>query len=235
MNADIINYILQNGGIETQREMASKLNVSTRTVSRYSRKLGINRARRVKVRSTPTTIHEFTFESLYRKYRPLATWIAFRIVGDSHEAEEVVSISFISIFGRWEMFESEAHAWGYLRKTIENRSLNRRRDRRSNRKRSEPIDPVELRGRFEHLQDNTDHQKITAELIDMLQKHLTPPQQKVVQLRMDGLSEKEISKTLGIRRSNVNTYWIAALRKMKKKILNMTQYHQLLPQNSLLL
>lgn len=225
MNQAVVDYIIRNESLETQDDMAKHLGVSQRTISRYLHKLGIQSRGKAK----PERIEdiEFTFANFYKKYYPLSMWLALKYMRDKNEAEEIVSISFIYLLNNKPSFYSEQGLVAYLKKTIKSRAKNRLRDLQAGWRRSKLIEPGAFRIHFDGIEDKKYYEEITSELLEMLMADLRPTQKKVVALRMKGFTEKQISETLNIRRSNISTYWIAAINRMKRKLLKMPQYREI--------
>lgn len=69
------------------------------------------------------------FRDLVTKYHPLAYSMAYKILGDSQDAEEVVQDAFVKIYRALEGFRGDASFKTWIARIVLRLSLNRRRDR----------------------------------------------------------------------------------------------------------
>lgn len=142
------------------------------------------------------------FEKIYRAASGLVYNVAFRIVGDREDAEEVTQEVFLTIHRKLKnfRFQSSFKTWVY-RITL-NTSLNYSKKRARERARrveynsdAGPVNASEMEQKIdaEHLE------KTITSMLDVL----NPDQRACIVLRnIDGLSYREIAESLGI---NINT------------------------------
>jgi RNA polymerase sigma-70 factor (ECF subfamily) len=69
------------------------------------------------------------FRALVVEYHPLAFSLAYRSLGDTEDAEEVVQDAFVKIHGALDGFRGEASLKTWILRIVWRLSLNRRRDR----------------------------------------------------------------------------------------------------------
>lgn len=188
------------------------------------------------VASGPGTSTELDrrFERLFRAYQPRLLGVAERVLGDPHEAEDVLQEAFLRLARAGDDDASDARggpilerddqvvsAW--LRRVVLNLALNRLRERRRAANRL---------GRAERLESTldpdraqTDHgsptqQALRAEVRAEVQAALTdlPERQRAcLLLRHAGYSYSEIAASVGIAAGSVGVYLARAERAFRLK------------------
>jgi RNA polymerase sigma-70 factor (ECF subfamily) len=157
-----------------------------------------------------------SFEIIYRAASGLVYNVAYRIVNNKQDAEEIAQEVFMNIYHNLKNFrlESSIKTWIY-RITVNcainySRKLSRERD-----KRQEYYDYVDRRKTFggpgtDETSDN--------ETVDLFLKTLNPDQRTCIVLRnIEGLSYRQIADTLKININTVRT----RLKRAREKLLTI--------------
>ena len=159
------------------------------------------------------------FESLVRKYNRLGGAIAYAIVGDFHQAEDIVQEAFIKAFRALGTLRSPDRFKFWFAGLVRSRALDLLRERRAHRvvpvaelpeggvRPGEPSpEEVQIREEASHrIREAVDELPETDRLVVVL-KH------------MEGLSYKEIAEVLDTTVSAVESRLFRARQVLKKKL-----------------
>lgn len=226
---------------ETMREYLKELYITPKTYSDLKdvRRLSVLNAGAGKVQSDPflppkmeTTYHlnhKLSFENFFRKNYDDVAHLAMYYMKDKNEAGTVLSDAFLYLFTKWNQFDSEEVTKKFLIKSIKRFSLNRLKVLK--RMRETVIHSVSEEFFGEDSSREEFYAEVKTELIVKIIEDLLPSQKRIVELKLQGLKEVEISMLTGIRRSNVNTCWTAALKRLRKQIAQLTKQEQLILQS----
>ena len=169
------------------------------------------------------------FRGLVREYHPLAYRLAFKILHDHQDAEEVVQDAFLKIHRALEGFRGDAALKTWILRIVMRLSLNRRRDRarsswrrlglhqRSGDPDREPESPVGRGGgpTPETLYISRETRLLLLQLLD----ELPPPLREVLILNsFEELSYEVISRILEVPLGTVSSRIHCARKKLLKKL-----------------
>lgn len=139
------------------------------------------------------------FQYLYEKYAVMLRYFAARYVDDDNAVEDVIQSAFLNLWEKKKDLESEDAMKAYLYKIVRSLSVDVIRHRNMVLKHSERLE--QEREKEEFFLENI----IEAEVFQMVQlvfQELSPAEQRVYQLSLQGKSHEEISTILNI---SVNT------------------------------
>lgn len=147
---------------------------------------------------------EKRFEVIHHEQRPALVRYATRILGNEHDAEEVVSEAFLRVWKGDPDLEVPDNLVGYLRAVVRNEAYDRGRQTTRDRQAREAHDPVDLEARLASL-DRPLADRVCDEVTLAVALHvLSERQRQCFILRvLGGLRLKEIAKQLGISEGNV--------------------------------
>lgn len=151
---------------------------------------------------------ESAFEDLYDQYAQALLNVAFRILGNQAEAEEVLQETFVVVWDRARSFDSRrGQVWSWLLAIIKSRALDRLRSRRASQQREQ-----------RHTLERSDSELTrtspveACELGEQRQRvrqalgQLSPSQRQIVEMSYyQGLSQSAIAQQLDIPLGTVKT------------------------------
>lgn len=154
-----------------------------------------------------------SFEALFRREYPRVVAIAYRVVRDVAEAEDVAQDVFVSFYRKHPADAGYAPAW--LHAAAAHTALNviRSRERRGRREtadtvaRDVPVDPAQ----------QTEDAETRAEVRGALAR-IDERAAALLALRYSGLSYDEIAAALGLRRSSIGTMLRRAEDAFRKEV-----------------
>jgi RNA polymerase sigma-70 factor, ECF subfamily len=156
---------------------------------------------------------------LYERYSHLVFGIAFRILRDRSEAEEVVQETFLSVYQKASLFDpAKGTAKGWLVQI----AFSRGRDRRAHLLRRGFYSGTDIEGLDDTLQGHTDVEREVGLRIDFSHllsafEDLTPMQRKTLKLfYFEGLELREISQRLHETFGNVRHHFYRGLEGLRK-------------------
>lgn len=156
---------------------------------------------------------------LYTRYSRLVFGIAFRIVNDKSEAEEVVQETFFSLYQKAMLFDpAKGGAKGWLAQI----AFSRARDRRAHLLRRGFYSGTDIESLDDTLQGPDDIEREVGLRIDCSQllpafEDLTQMQQKTLELfYFQGLELREISERLNEPFGNVRHHFYRGLERLRK-------------------
>ena len=149
---------------------------------------------------------------LYRLYSKAMLNIAFRIVGNIGEAEDVLQEAFLDAFNKLKDFRQETTFGLWLKQIVVNRSINLLRKRK--------LELIELEG--DHLEnipeeENEDEDEVQYQvaMVKEAMKHLPDGYRVVLSLYLlEGYDHEEISQILNISENTSRTQFLRAKRKL---------------------
>lgn len=154
---------------------------------------------------------------LYRLYSKAMLNVAFRIVGNIAEAEDVLQEAFLDAFNKLKDFRQDTTFGLWLKQIVVNRSINMLRKRR--------LELIELEG--DHLENIPEEEAADDEdiqyqvtLVKEAMKQLPDGYRVVLSLYLlEGYDHEEIGQILNISENTSRTQFLRAKRKLME-ILN---------------
>jgi len=149
---------------------------------------------------------------LYRLYAKAMLNVAFRIVGNIAEAEDVLQEAFLDAFGKVKDFRQDTTFGLWLKQIVVNRSINLLRKRK--------LELIELEGeQLENISDEPaeDEEEIQykAALVKEAIKELPEGYRLVISLYLlEGYDHEEIGQILNITENTSRTQFLRAKRKL---------------------
>jgi len=160
-----------------------------------------------------------SFEVIYRKFSRFVYHVAYRMVDDSLDAEEIVQDVFMRVFDQLKhfRFESSLKTWVY-RVTV-NMTLNFRKKR--SRQRTDAVTYQEnIQMETKIVKPSWGDREEAQNRINRLLDVLNIDQRACIVLRnMEGLSYEEIAQTLNININTVRT----RLKRAREKMLSLKE------------
>jgi RNA polymerase sigma-70 factor (ECF subfamily) len=177
-------------------------------------------------------VQERNYEALgilFRRYYKVVLSIAFKIVRDAGEAEDVLQEVFLELLRKCHLFDpAKGRAKTWIFQYAYSTSINRRQHLTLRRFYSDQGQPDELPGRHEpsclpealtHLSEREQRESMQRALAALNSK-----QQQVLSLAyFDGLTMKEIAKRTGESFANVRNHYYRGVRKLRDTITNGAQ------------
>ncbi len=168
------------------------------------------------------------FDALVSRHQKLASQVAFRLLGNSDDADEVVQESFCRAFGKLKDITDPQKFGGWLMRIVSNQALNFRRNRalRQMVRLADLGNPDDSDRPEPALADKTalapDEVAAGHELGERIREVLAklPEKQRLalVLFSMEKLPQKEISEMLGISVEAVKWHVFTARKKLKHEL-----------------
>lgn len=158
------------------------------------------------------------FEEVYKASSSFVYNVAYRVIGNQEDAQEVTQEVFMSIYNKLKdfRFQSSFKTWVY--RITANQAINRSKKESKTRNKTsafdEQIDPPAVEADVKTNIDKEDNERKVEELLN----ELNPDQRACVILRnMEGLSYEEIAQSLNI---NINTVR-SRLKRARERLLEI--------------
>lgn len=168
------------------------------------------------------------FDALVRRHQRLATQVAFRLVGNSDDADEIAQEAFCRAFGKLKSLSEPHRFGGWLLRIVSNQALNFRRSRalRQTLRLADMGGGQESDGTEATLPDKQalgpDELMAGRELGQRIGEVLAelPEKQRLslVLFSMEKLPQKQIAEMLGISVEAVKWHVFAARKKLKLEL-----------------
>jgi len=149
---------------------------------------------------------------LYKLYSKAMLNVAFRIVGNIAEAEDVLQEAFVDAFGKVKDFRQDTTFGLWLKQIVVNRSINLLRKRR--------LELIDMEGdqleniADEEFEDDTETQYQAARVKEAM-KELPEGYRLVISLYLlEGYDHEEIGQILNISENTSRTQFLRAKRKL---------------------
>jgi len=157
------------------------------------------------------------FRELVERYMKHAYNVAYRVVGNHHDSEEIAQEAFVRAHGAIASFRGEAEFSTWLYRIVMNLSLNRLKQIRRNSARM--VSDGESLIASVGNNPATDPGNDVSLHIERALHELPTLQRAVVILRhFDGLSTRQVSTILRCSEGTVKTHLYRGLKKMKSKL-----------------
>ncbi len=193
-----------------------------------------NRMQRTDTRVTPEMIEEAkagstrAFGMIVDQYQPFSYRVAFRIIGKTQEAEDIVQESFISLWKNFGRYRAEVKLTTWLYRIIVNKCLDYFKSapvKQSNNR-------VDIAQAYAKADSNTPETELqNKEVMSAIQEAaelLTPKQRVVFVLRdLEGLEVDEVCGILSISTGNLKSNLYYARLAMSEK-LKIFKEHELM-------
>lgn len=158
-----------------------------------------------------------------RKTAPLMQ-LAYRMVGDRAEAQDIVQVTFVRVWENRHAFEERWSPNTWLYRIATNLAIDHLRSRRGRERIAEPVrhhlrQVVDSRNR-RHLSEL--HGREVAAIFERLAACLSEKQRLVFLLRgAEGLPSREVAEIVGCRPSTVRNHLFAARKKLRRELLRL--------------
>lgn len=158
------------------------------------------------------------FETLVRRYQPLALQVAQRFLGAGAEARDVVQDVFLFLWNQEEGYEARANFRSYLISMVLNRCKNIRRHEKVRERKVEAITETYMeRSATQTQPDDELLHKQYRKVVDTYLPALTPEEREVLILRhMQDFSLEHIANTTGHPLGTVKSHLSRGLKKLHK-------------------
>jgi len=174
------------------------------------------------------------FEGLVRRYSDRAFRVAFRVMRDASQAEDVTQEAFIKAYKGLSRFESRSSFYTWLYRIVVNLALDRRRSEQrapsvewDDRVVSE-VEPRALRVDNSNPEQSSQRVQVRRIVTSGIQQ-LPDGQREVLLLReVDGLSYEEIARNMGISKGTV----MSRLHYARKKMVAFLETHGVKPEDA---
>ena len=161
------------------------------------------------------------FEELVREHQSMAIRVAYLVVRDSPEAEDVTQDAFVKVFRSLESFQTGADFRPWLLRIVRNEALNRARGTRRRRQ-------LALRASNDPVSGDAapspETQVITRELSGQLLRLIDELPERyrivVVHRHLLDLSEQETAEILGLPKGTVKSRNSRALERLRGRLSN---------------
>jgi RNA polymerase sigma-70 factor (ECF subfamily) len=168
---------------------------------------------------------EAAFTELVREHTGRVVGLAWRLVGNREEAEELAQEAFLRLHRSLSTFRGESRIGTWLYRTTTRLAIDHLRRERIRRRLfffrrdNDAPDPVELAGDSSHSPERA---LVGAESIKQLRtslQKLSPRQQVIFTLRhYEGLALKEIAEHLGLETGTVKAHLHRAVSQLRKDL-----------------
>ena len=159
------------------------------------------------------------YKYLYTNYYPSLCRFSVRITQNLSESEDLVQDCFVKLWKGKVTFETEKAMVSYIYTSVRNASLNVIRDRA--RRKGEPgqdrthLDTLEFNGAS--IQQIMIEEEV-ARLVYAAINKLSPERKSVIMLALDGLSNQEIARHIGISINTVKSLKLRTYRTLRKEL-----------------
>lgn len=158
------------------------------------------------------------FETIYRETSSFVYNVAFRVINNKEDTEEVVQEVFLTVHHKLKEFRFESSFKTWIYRVTVNHAINMAKKMSKIRDKAmvydEQIHPVPVAAEIENKMEREHSEGIVGELLNAI----NPDQRACVVLRnIEGLSYEEIAKTLKI---NINTVR-SRLKRAREKMLSL--------------
>lgn len=157
-----------------------------------------------------------TFEYVFDKYAPALAFFATRLLGNQHDAEDIVCETFIKLWQRRNGFHLETQVKAFLYIATRNLCFNTIKKRKN---------ADNIRATYEGIQDDADpcvlDSMVRSEVLREIHcqvQGLPPECRKITLMRILGWQNDQIAKELNISISTVKNQYARAVYLIRKKI-----------------
>ena len=162
---------------------------------------------------------------LFRRYARIVRSVAFRILRDPAEADDLLQEVFLFIFRKWSLFDaSRGSARSWIVQVTYHRAIDRRRHLASRRFYSNSELDESILTADELMMDTTFYERtvegcLGEETLKRIEEELSSDQRKTIQLYFfDGYSFDEIAELTGQTIGNIRNHYYRGLERIRKLI-----------------
>jgi len=167
------------------------------------------------------------FETIYKEASSFVYNVAFRVVGNKQDAEEVTQEVLLTVYHKLKTFRFESSFKTWVYRITANHAINMAKKNSKTRDKTtvydEHVEPVGVSSQVNNKAEKEYNDKVIEELLNAI----NPDQRACVVLRnIQGLSYEEVAQSLNI---NINTVR-SRLKRAREKLLAMrkqVEYGQL--------
>lgn len=154
-------------------------------------------------------IYEMHGESVYR--------LAFHILKDAKNAEEIVQDTFLQVWKRRESIDCEGNIGTYLYVICRNKSFNKLKEMKRQQQLFDPL--IDVTCHSDYIEDDSRGIKELHETLEKIIEKLPQRQQLIFRLcRLEGFSHKEIANQLGVSLQTVKNQMVTAIRFVRSEL-----------------
>lgn len=157
-------------------------------------------------------------ERLYYEYRERMLYVAFSVLKDKQEAENMVHDTFLALMDHLDQIdEAECHrTWNYIVTILKHKCFNRqKRQKRIDYLDEDGSEPADLFDMTERLEK----QEVAEVLAEEIQKLKYPYKEVLYLYYYNEMKSKEIGQLLGLSAENVRQIMKRAKDRLKKRLL----------------
>jgi RNA polymerase sigma factor, sigma-70 family len=141
---------------------------------------------------------EIAWKKLYQSYYPALCNYAFRMIQDEVSVEDIVQECLIKLWDSPVTFSNIRSLTGWLYQAVYTRTLNSIRDQaRTNKLRQDLLDSVQGEATEEEAVNSAIEEEILHKFRTIITQ-LSPQQQEIMKMSMDGMKVKEIAEALNV-------------------------------------
>jgi RNA polymerase sigma-70 factor (ECF subfamily) len=160
----------------------------------------------------------FAFEVIVKKYQRMVYYLALKMVGNHHDADEVAQKTFLSVYKNVARFEGRSSLKTWIFRIAMNYSKNLIRDRARHEGDEVTERVAAAESQVEERIENSQRRRIVREAM----KNLPPRQKEVLEMRAFGnLSFAEIADSVGISTSAAKVNYHYAVKALKSLLANL--------------
>jgi RNA polymerase sigma-70 factor (ECF subfamily) len=176
----------------------------------------------------------YAFQEIVERYKKKVYYIAYDIVGDHHDAEDVSQEVFIKMYRALDRFRKDAKMSSWLYQIAVNTSIDSLR-RKKTKPRINVEDLDQVRRREQALESaspeaNPERRAVTSlmqEHIDRALHKITPQERAVFVMRhYNEFKIKEIADVLDVSSGTVKSLLFRALKKLRKELASPQDKHR---------
>jgi len=168
----------------------------------------------------------YAFQEIVERYKKKVYYIAFDIVGDFHEAEDISQEVFMKMYRALNRFRKDAKMSSWLYQITVNTAIDSLRRRKAKpRFNVEDIELVGVRDQaFQSASPEADPERravttLMQEHIDLALQKITPQERTVFVMRhYNEFKIREIAEVLEVSSGTVKSLLFRALKKMRKEL-----------------
>jgi RNA polymerase sigma-70 factor, ECF subfamily len=162
---------------------------------------------------------EEAFRGLFARYAPTAKALAFRVVRQSHLAEEIVQEAFMAVWRNPDAYDDgRGSVRSWLMGMVHHRAVDLVRREEAYRRRAEDSIAEAKQEQVDHAEEVTERmalpqeRRIVREALDEL-----PPEQRAVleMMYFDGLSQSQVAQKTGLPLGTVKSRTLLGMRRMR--------------------
>jgi RNA polymerase sigma-70 factor (ECF subfamily) len=160
------------------------------------------------------------FEKIYRASSGFVYNVAFRLLHDPHDAEEITQDVFVTVYRKLKGFRYQSSLKTWIYRVTVNNAINHLKKKIKEREKRVPWED----NRVQHAQTDPFHETVDREhrehVIAGLLESLTPDQRTCLVLRdLEGLRYEEIAEILKINLNTVRT----RIKRARERLLSLSQ------------